>query len=582
EAARFDYFDLGGFAISPDHQLVAWASDTTGGELLTLRFRDLATQTDLPDIIERTYYGLAWAADSRHCFYVRPDEAMRPYQVWRHELGTDPTHDVCIFEEPDEHFFVAVGSTRTERLIFVSVDSKTTSEVHFLPADTPTAPLRCVAPREPGNEYHVEHHVDAEHGDRFFILTNDHGAENFRLCVTPVDTPERPHWEEVLAADPAVRLDDVDAFAQHLVLSERADGLSRLRVLYLADNTLQVVPMPDEVYTAWMGSNPEFEVTSVRFGYTSMIAPTSDYRLDLPTLARTLIRQQPVRGGYDPAQYVTRRLWATAPDGTQVPISLAHRQDTPIDGSAPTLLYGYGSYEHSIDPSFSIARLSLLDRGFVFAIAHVRGGGEMGRHWYDNGKILHKRNTFTDFIACAQHLCTMRYSQPDRLVARGGSAGGLLMGAIANLAPDQFRAIVAEVPFVDCVTTILDPSLPLTITEWEEWGNPIEHKDVYEYMCSYSPYDNVEAKAYPAMYITAGLNDPRVQYWEPAKWAARLRELRTDDGVTLLETELGAGHHGPSGRYAGWRDEARVLSFICWQCGVTINPGGAEHNPGPA
>ena len=339
-------------------------------------------------------------------------------------------------------------------------------------------------------------------------------------------------------------------------------------MLDLTTNVARVVDMPDEVYTAWPGSNMEFDVTSVRFGYTSMIEPSSDYLLDLTTFERTLVRRQPVRGGYDPEQYMTKRLWATAPDGTEVPMSIAYRHDTPIDGTAPALLYGYGSYEHSIDPGFSVARLSLLDRGFVFAVAHIRGGGEMGRHWYEHGKMLNKRNTFTDFIACAQHLCAEDYTAPDRLVARGGSAGGLLMGAVANLAPEQFAAIVAEVPFVDCVTTILDPSLPLTVTEWEEWGNPIESWEVYEYMCSYSPYDNVEAMAYPAIYATGGLNDPRVQYWEPAKWVAKLRSTRTDGGLTLLETEMGAGHHGPSGRYASWRDEARVLAFICWQAGV--------------
>ena len=568
EAEGHEYFELGGYAMSHNHELLAWASDTTGGERLTIRFRDVATGTDLPDEIPDAYYGLAWAADHRHLFYVRPDEAMRPFQVWRHELGTPTPDDVLVFQEDDERFFVSVGGTRTQRYVFVTADSKTTSEVRFLPADEPTADLRLVAAREPGLEYHLDHHTSPETGDRFFILTNADGAANFKLCVTDVATPERAHWVDVVPANPDVRLDDIDAFASHLLLAERADGLARLRVLDLASGSSRVVDMPDEVYTAWPGANLEFDVTAVRFGYTSMVEPSSDYLLDLTTFERRLVRRQPVRGGYDPDEYRTRRLWATAPDGTQVPISVAYHRDTPIDGTAPCLLYGYGSYEHSIDPGFSIVRLSLLDRGFVFAIAHIRGGGEMGRHWYDDGKLLNKRNTFTDFIACARHLCAESYTTPARLVARGGSAGGLLMGAVANMAPEQFVAIVAEVPFVDCVTTILDPSLPLTITEWEEWGNPVESWEVYEYMCSYSPYDNVEAQAYPAIYATGGLNDPRVQYWEPAKWVAKLRDTRTDDGLTILEMEMGAGHGGPSGRYDAWKDEARVLAFVCWQAGV--------------
>jgi len=569
EAEGHEFFDLAGFAVSPDQRLLAWASDTTGAERLTIRFRDVLSGTDLDDAIEDAYYGLAWAADNRHVFYVRPDAAMRPFQVWRHALGTPTSTDVLVYQEDDERFFVSVGGTRTQEFVLITADSKTSSEVRYVPSGDPTAEPHRIAERSPGVEYHVEHHRSEEHGDRFFILTNDGGAENFKLCVAPVTASDRADWVEYLPANPDVRIEDVDAFAHHLLLAERADGLARLRVVPLATETSWVVDMPDEVYTAWPGANFEFAVEQVRFGYTSMIEPTSDYLLDLTTGARTLIRRQPVRGGYDPADYMTKRLWATAPGGTSVPISVAFRHGTPLDGSAPALLYGYGSYEHSIDPGFSTMRLSLLDRGFVFAIAHVRGGGEMGRHWYEDGKMLHKRNTFTDFIACADHLVAEQYTSADRLIARGGSAGGLLMGAVANLAPERFAAIVAEVPFVDCLTTMSDPSLPLTVTEWEEWGNPVADWDTFQYMASYSPYDNVEAQAYPAMYVTGGLNDPRVQYWEPAKWVARLRDRRTDSGVTLLEMEMGAGHSGPSGRYAAWSDEARVLAFVCWQAGAT-------------
>ncbi len=367
------------------------------------------------------------------------------------------------------------------------------------------------------------------------------------------------------------RLDDVDAFAGFLVVSERAEAVERLRVLALDDAgdvaDDHVVAMPDAVYSAWLGGNPEYDTSSVRYQYTSLVTPTSAYDYDPATRTATLVKRQPVPG-YEPEQYESRRAWATATDGTRVPISIVYRRDLRSEAPSPMLLYGYGSYEVSIDPTFSASRVSLLDRGVVFAIAHVRGGGELGRRWYDDGKLLHKRNTFTDFIACADFLVAEGWTSPELLAARGGSAGGLLMGAVANLRPDLFHAIVAEVPFVDCLTTILDESLPLTITEWEEWGDPVHDPAVYDLMKSYSPYDNVEAKDYPAMLVTGGLNDPRVQYWEPAKWVAKLRTTKTDDHLIVLKMEMGAGHSGPSGRYDAWRDEAFVLAFLLDQFGV--------------
>jgi oligopeptidase B len=391
------------------------------------------------------------------------------------------------------------------------------------------------------------------------------------LMVTPMDRPARANWTTVLAHRPEVRLDDVDAFAGHLVVSERTDGLEHLRVLHLGDDGAVAddheIPPDEPVYSIWTGANPEYEATTVRYGYTSLVTPASSYDYDVDARVASLVKRQPVVG-YDPAQYVTERLWASASDGTRVPISVVARRDLRSNDGNPLLLYGYGSYEHSIDPSFSSARVSLLDRGVVFAIAHVRGGGELGRPWYDDGKLMHKTNTFTDFVACAEHLVTEGWTDPSRLAARGGSAGGLLMGAVVNLRPDLFRAVVAEVPFVDCLTTMLDETLPLTITEWEEWGDPVNDRELYALMKSYSPYDNVVATNYPALLVTGGLNDPRVQYWEPAKWVAKLRSVKTDEHLLVLKMELGAGHSGPSGRYEAWRDEALVQAFLLDQLGI--------------
>jgi oligopeptidase B len=568
-----DYFQLGGFALSPDNRLLAYSTDFTGGERYTLRVRDLTTMRDLPDVIEDVYYGFDWSTDNATLFYVRPDDAVRPYQLWRHVMGTDPADDELVYEEDDERFFVSVGLTRSQEYLLVATESKITSEIRLIPAATPTADPVVVEPRSHGIEYHLEHHRGADGAGRFFVLTNADGAENFKLMTTSSDMPGRASWTEYLPHDSEIKIDDVDAFRSHLVVSQRVGGLEQLRVVTItgpdaAPKHDRLLDMPDPVYSAWVGENPEYDATTLRFGYTSLVLPPSAYDEPLDGGERVLVKRMPVLGGYEPERYVSARVWATARDGTSVPISIVHRRDTPIDGTAPAVLYGYGSYEHSVEPEFSSVRLSLLDRGFVFAIAHIRGGGELGRHWYEEGKLERKPNTFTDFVACAEELIRLGYTSAARLAIRGASAGGLLMGAVANLRPDLFGAVVAQVPFVDVVTTMSDPSLPLTVTEWEEWGNPVDDPAAYAVMKSYSPYDNVEPKAYPAMLVTAGLNDPRVAYWEPAKWVAKLRATKTDRHLLVLKTEMGAGHGGPSGRYDAWHDEATVLAFVIDQVGT--------------
>jgi oligopeptidase B len=467
--------------------------------------------------------------------------------------------DVLVHQEDDERFYLGVGTSKDDAFVILHIGSKVTDEAWFLDADDPEGAFTVVQPRRQDVEYAIEHH-----SGRFFVVTNADGAKDFKLMEAPVATPGREHWTEVVPHRPGVKLSGIDVFAGHLLVFERAEGVRRVRVHRLTSTgplsgDEHVIEQPEEVSTA-SGGSAEFDTRVMRYGYTSMVTPSSVFDYDMDTRERVLLKQQPVLGGYDPARYVTARLWATAPDGARIPISIVHRKDRAPSG--PAFLYGYGSYEASMDPSFSSTRLSLLDRGFVYAIAHIRGGGEMGRRWYLDGKFLQKRNTFTDFISCAEHLIAEGWTTADQLAIRGGSAGGLLMGAVVNERPDLFGAVVAEVPFVDALNTILDPSLPLTVMEWEEWGNPVESAEFYAYMKSYAPYENVRPVDYPPMLVTAGLNDPRVSYWEPAKWVARLRVTKTDTNPLLLKTEMGAGHMGPSGRYDAWRDEAMVLAFV--------------------
>lgn len=554
------YFALGAFDVSPDGRLLAYSTDFDGGEKYTLRFKDLETGATLPDEVPGTYYGSAWAADGSALFYTTVDDAMRPYRVWRHLLGTEAAADVIVHEETDERFFAGVGLTRSEQYVVIELGSQITSETWVLPAADAQGEFRVVQPREQGVEYSIDHT-----GDSFFIVHNK-DAVDFELVVAPADAPGRENWRPVLPHTEGVRVTGVDAFAGHLVVSMRRDGRTELHVLPLAaDGSAgpgRDIEFAEPVRTVRPGGNPEFDTTVFRLGYASLTTPSSVYDYDVADGRLRLRKRQPVLGGVDLGAYESVREWATAPDGTRIPISLVKRRDVPRDGSAPCVLYGYGAYEASMDPWFSIARLSLLDRGYVFAIAHVRGGGELGRRWYEDGKLLHKRNSFTDFVACGERLATAGWTSRDRLAGRGGSAGGLLIGAVANLTADTFATLVGEVPFVDALTTILDPTMPLTVVEWEEWGNPVESAEVYAYMKSYSPYENVEARAYPAILATAGLNDPRVGYHEPAKWVARLRATATGDRPLLLKTEMGAGHGGPSGRYDAWRDEAFTLAFI--------------------
>jgi oligopeptidase B len=560
-AGDADFFALGAFSVTPDHRLLAYSTDYDGDEVFTLRFRDLDTGEDLADEIPGVSYGATWANDGATVFYTVLNEAKRPWRLYRHHLGT-PASDVLVHQEDDESFYVGIGRTRSDEWLVLSLHSMVTSEEWALRADDPTGTFRVVEPRRHGVEYTIEHQ-----GDRFLIVTNDE-AENFRLVEAPVDDPGRANWRDVIAHRADVKLDGVDAFAGHVVLYERAEAVRRIRVMDAETGDTHTITQPEAVSTTGGGTNLEYDTTVLRFGYTSLITPSSVYDYDVRTRDRVLKKQQPVLGGYEPSEYVTERLWADAADGARVPISVVRRRDVALDGGAPALLSGYGSYEASHDPAFSTFRLSLLDRGVVYAIAHIRGGGEMGRRWYEDGKFLHKRNTFTDFVAAAEALVAAGYTRPDRLVARGGSAGGLLMGAVANLRPDLFRAMVAEVPFVDVVTTILDESLPLTVIEWDEWGNP-NQREFYDYIKSYSPYDNVSAQDYPRLLVTAGLNDPRVSYWEPAKWVQKLRATKTDDQPVLLKVEMGAGHMGPSGRYDAWKDEAFVLAFVLDAVGIT-------------
>jgi oligopeptidase B len=548
-----DYFALGTFDTSPDGRWLAYSTDFAGNERFTLRIKDLSAGTVLPDEIPDTHYGTAWSLDASTIFYLTVDEAWRPYRVHRHVVGTAPESDVVIFQEDDERFGVAVELSRSERFIFVEAGSKTTSEVHFLPADQPLTALTVIARRRPGVEYAVEHH-----GHRFLILHND-GALDFALAYTSVDAPGP--WTELIAHTPGTRLMTVDAFSRYLVVSLRRDGLTGLRVIPLDGGSEYDIAFPEPVYTVQPETNPEYDSGLYRLTYVSLVTPDSVYDCDLATGELILRKRRPVLGGYDPDRYEQHREWALADDGTRVPISLVAPRGLARDGSAPLVLYGYGSYEISTDPWFSIARLSIVDRGVVFAIAHVRGGGELGRAWYDDGKLLAKKNTFTDFVACAAHLAKAGWTAPEHTIARGGSAGGLLIGAVANLAPHAFGGFVAEVPFVDALTTILDPSMPLTVTEWEEWGNPLDDPQVYGYMKSYSPYENVSPGPYPPVLAVTSLNDTRVLYHEPAKWVAKLRAVSPETRV-LLKTEMGAGHSGPSGRYDVWREEAFVLAWI--------------------
>ncbi|TKK89446.1 S9 family peptidase [Herbidospora galbida] len=546
------HFALGVSRVSPDGTMLAYSTDFAGDERFTLRFKDLGTGELLADEITGIFYGGAWSKDGSTFFYTTVDDAWRPDKVHRHTLGQ--ADDVEVYHEQDERFWVGIGLSRSERYLLLNAHSKITSEVWFLDALNPAGEFQVVRARETGLEYHLDHQ-----GERFLILHNEN-AENFELASAPVADPAA--WTPLIPHLDTTRLLDVDAFESHLVVHFRRDGLTGIRILPEGQDAYEI-EWPEPLYDVAPSGNAEYVTNRLRLGYTSMVTPPSVYDYDLRSRELILLRRRPVLGGYDAGDYEQFREWATADDGTRIPISIVVKKGTPK--KAPTLLYGYGSYETSIDPYFSVARLSLLDRGLVFAVAHVRGGGEMGRRWYEDGKFFQKKNTFTDFVAVAKHL---RETWSSAVVARGGSAGGLLMGAVANLAPDEFAGVVAEVPFVDALNTILDPSLPLTVIEWDEWGDPLHNPEVYEYMKSYSPYENVRDVTYPPILAITSFNDTRVFYHEPAKWIARLRDT-AKGGPFLLKTEMGAGHGGRSGRYDAWHEEAFTLSWILDRLGVT-------------
>lgn len=572
-AAGHDFFSIGAFSVSPDGRLLAYAVDVVGDERFTLRLRDLTSGQELGDQIEDTGYGVAWAGND-HLFYTRADQSWRPFTVRRHRLGTDPTSDVEVFHEADERFWVGVGASRDRQWVLIGTSSKLTSECRLLSTADPEGTPHVVAERRQGVEYDVE-----PAGDRLLILHND-GAADFALAQAPLDSTGPGDWRPVLPGQPGVRILGVDAYASHAVVAVRRDGLTGLHLLpRVADGGFgpgSDITFEEPLYVVEAAGEAEYDTPTIRIHYASMLTPESVFDYDLSTAElvlrkRTPVLDDPTFGPFRPANYIQERGWATAPDGTAVPLSIVRRSDVSLDGTAPALLYGYGSYELSMDPGFSLSRLSLLDRGIVYAIAHVRGGGELGRGWYEGGRELNKRNTFTDFIAGAEFLIEQGYTAADRLAAQGGSAGGLLIGAVANLAPATFRAVHAAVPFVDALTTILDPELPLTVTEWEEWGDPLHDPEVYTYMRSYSPYENVGDHDYPAILATTSLNDTRVYYVEPAKWVAALRHTagRRRSSPTLgsvrqvlLKTEMAAGHGGVSGRYHSWRELAFEYAWI--------------------
>jgi len=552
EAEGHAYFRTANVAVSPDASILSYSVDTDGGERYSTRFRIAATGEVLPDEITGVYYGAAWASDSTHYFYVVTDAAMRPWQVWRHRLGSGSSSDALVYQEDDDRFYLSLRRSRSGDFIFIDIGSAVTSEVRFIPADDPEATPVPVRDRVEGVEYAVDHRAD-----EFWMVTNA-GAVDGRLVRLPISGGEAV---EVVGHHPGSKLAEPDCFADRVVVWGRHAGLPSALIVDPVDGSSRYLTFDESVYQIDPGANYEFDTPLLRYGYESPVTPPSVFDHDLVSGERTLLKQKPVLGGYDAADYVAAREWAVAGDDARIPISVVRRTDTPVDGTAPLVVYAYGAYEISMPARFSIPRLSLLDRGVVYATAHVRGGGEMGKTWYEQGKLEHKTNTFTDLIAATRHLTDAGYGDPERVAVRGASAGGLTVGASINLDPERFRVAVAEVPFVDVVNTMLDETLPLTIVEWEEWGNP-HIEEQYRWLRAYAPYENVRPGIYPAMLITAGLNDPRVQYWEPAKWAALLRHEPTGPRPVLLKTEMGAGHFARSARYETWEDEAFVLAFI--------------------
>ena len=561
-AKGYDFYNVTGVQVSPDNNLVAYGVDTVGRRKYTIHVKNLNTDEVYKDKLPMTTGRAVWANDNKTLFYTKKHpETLRSYKIFRHKLNENDSKDTEIFHESDATFSTYVNKTKSGDYIFISSHSTMSDEYRFINASKPNEDFAVIHPRERGIEYSVSHYKD-----HFYIVTN-WKAKNFRLMKTPVQKGEKTNWEEVIPHREDVFLEDIELFADFMAVEERKEGLTRIQIRNWSNNQTHYIDFEEEVYAAGISNNPEFNSERLRYSYSSMTTPRSTYDFNMKTRERELKKQEEVLGDFDSDNYETKRLWAKADDGKDIPMSVVYRKGTKLNGNNPTLLYGYGSYGATISPRFSSNRLSLLDRGFVFAIAHIRGSQYLGREWYEDGKLLKKKNTFTDFNDCAEHLIQEDYTSPEHLYAMGGSAGGLLMGAVVNMQPKLYNGVVAAVPFVDVVTTMLDEDIPLTTSEFDEWGNPKKEK-YYEYMLSYSPYDNTKEQEYPNMLVTTGLHDSQVQYWEPAKWVAKLRDKKTDDNVLLLRTNMEAGHGGSSGRYEALKETAREYAFFLYLEGV--------------
>lgn len=553
-----DFYENGSLAVSPDNQLLSFSEDTVGRRIYSIKFKNLKTGEILPDFIENTTGKAVWAKDNVHIFYIRKDASLRAYQVWRHKIGTESSEDILVYHEEDDTFDVNVLKTKSLEYIFIASSSTDSDEFRFIPADRVDEDWKIIQPREEDLEYSVEHY-----NDEFYIITNADGATNFKLVKTKVNQCGKEHWEDVIPHRKNILLEGFEIFNDYLVLEERDQGLLQIKIIENETGAAHYLPFSDPTYTAYIGLNLEFDTDVLRYGYTSLTKPSSTFEYNMRKKTTVLLKQQEVLGGdFTAENYISERIWAPSRDGkSRIPISLVYHKDTPKSAETPLLLYGYGSYGHTVDASFSNVRLTLLNRGFIYAIAHIRGGEYLGRDWYEEGRLLFKKNTFYDFIDAAKFLITENYTSSAHIYAMGGSAGGLLMGAVMNFEPKLFNGIVAQVPFVDVVTTMLDEEIPLTTGEYDEWGNPNTRK-YYDYMKSYSPYDNVEAKEYPNILITTGFHDSQVQYWEPAKWTAKLRELKTDNNLLIFKTDMASGHGGASGRFESLKEDALEYAFL--------------------
>lgn len=561
-AEGYDYYHVAGFTVSMDNNLIAYGVDNVSRRKYTIYFKDLRTGELLTDQIPNTSGRAAWANDNKTVFYALKDETtLRPYKIMRHKLGTLSSEDKEIFREDDPTFNTYVYKSKSKKYLFIGSEHTLSTEYRYLDASNPDEEFKVIQPRERDHEYHVDHFQD-----KFYIRTNL-DAKNFKLMETPITKTSKENWVDVIPHRQDVLLQEFEIFNNYLVLSERKNGLTHIRIIRWDDKSEHYLDFGEETYLAYIQYNPEFDTDLLRYGYTSLTTPNSVFDYEMNSKEKTLLKQEEVVGDFNPENYQAERRYATVRDGTKVPISLVYRKGLEKNGDNPLLLYGYGSYGASMDPTFSSVRLSLLDRGFVFAMAHIRGGSEMGRAWYDEGKLLKKKNTFTDFINCVEYLIAQKYTNPDKLFVMGGSAGGLLMGAVVNMRPDLFKGVIAAVPWVDVITTMLDDSIPLTTSEFDEWGDP-KNKEYYDYMLSYSPYDNVEAKDYPAMLTTTGFHDSQVQYFEPAKWVAKLRYLKTDDNRLILHTNMEAGHSGVSGRFRRHKETALEYAFMLDLLGI--------------